>query len=333
MDFKDVLPVVSGKICMVTGGGGSIGSELIRCLSQLTPKKIVIVDIYENGAYDISREIGDLVEVEIASVRDYDKMNFIMSQYRPNIIFHAAAHKHVPFMENNPEEAVKNNIIGTEIVSGLAEKYHADNFVLISTDKAVEPVSIMGASKRCCEMFVYERSLFSEYTKFSTVRFGNVMKSNGSVIPLFERQVKTGIVTVTHPEVARFFMTAQQAVELVLKSLAITEGGEIFVLDMGEEVKILDIAEKVIRDAKKEPYKDVKIEFTRLRQGDKLHEKLFYDFEKPEKTKYDKIMRVSGGSIKGLRTALSTLYDMAAKIDREGMRDLIMKITSEGVQK
>lgn len=329
MDYKDVLPIVCGKVCMVTGGGGSIGSELVRELAQLKPNKIVIVDIYENGAYDVKCEIGDLVTVEIASVRDYDKMNYIMSQYRPNIVFHAAAHKHVPFMENNPEEAVKNNIIGTEIAAGLADKYNADNFVLISSDKAVEAISVMGASKRCCEMFVYEMSQISKHTKFSTVRFGNVEHSNGSVIPLFKKQLKTGTITVTHPEVSRYFMSVEQAVSLVLKSLAITSGGEIFVLDMGEDVRLLNVAENIIRKAGKEPYSDVKIEFTGLRQGDKLHEKLFFSFENAKMTKYDKIMRVNGTSIKGLRSALSILYDMARKNDRSGIHDMILKIANE----
>ena len=182
MDLKDVQPYIEDKVCMVTGGGGSIGSEIVRSLSKLNAEKIVIVDIYENGAYSVKCEVGDKVAVEIASVRDYEKMDCIMNKYRPDIVFHAAAHKHVPFMELSPEEAVKNNVKGTETVADLAEKYNADNFVLISTDKAVEPISVMGASKRCCEMYVYEKSLKSKHTKFSTVRFGNVLNSNGSVI-------------------------------------------------------------------------------------------------------------------------------------------------------
>lgn len=331
MNFNDILPFVSGKVCMVTGGGGSIGSELVRQLAKLEPTKIVIVDIYENGAYDISREAGDIAAVEIASVRDYDKMNYLMSQYCPNIIFHAAAHKHVPFMEHNPEEAVKNNITGTEIMADLAEKYGVDNFVLISTDKAVEPISVMGASKRCCEMLVYEKSKSAEHTRFTTVRFGNVIGSNGSVIPLFKKQLKSGVLTVTDGEVTRYFMTIKDAAELALKSLTISEGGEIFVPDMGESVKILDIAEKVILDAGKEPYKDVKIEFTGLRQGDKLHEKLFYDFEQCRKTKYDNILRTDGSSVKGLMAKLGKLYSMAADVDREGIKKHILKITNSGI--
>lgn len=328
MDFSDAVPFVSGKVCMVTGGGGSIGSELARQLARLGAAQIVIADIYENGAYDVKCEVGDIVTVEIASVRDYNRMNNIMLQYKPDIIFHAAAHKHVPFMEQNPEEAVKNNIRGTEIMTLLAEKYSADSFVLISTDKAVEPVSIMGASKRICEMLVYEESKHSAHTKFTAVRFGNVIDSNGSVIPLFKKQIKSGVVTVTDKDVTRYFMTIPQAVELILKSLAISKGGELFVLDMGESVKILNIAEKLIRNAGKEPYKDVEIKFTGLRRGDKLHEKLFYDFEKRERTKYDKIMRTDGSSINSLTSVIGRLYDMAADADCEGIRKLMMEATN-----
>lgn len=324
-----VFPFIRGKVCMVTGGGGSIGSELVRQLARIGAEKIVIIDIYENGAYDVKCEVGDAVTVEIASVRDYDKMDYIMSQYKPDVIFHAAAHKHVPFMERNPEEAVKNNIRGSEIMAELAEKYGADNFVLISTDKAVEPISVMGASKRICEMIVYEMSQRAKHTKFTTVRFGNVIGSNGSVIPLFKKQIERGTVTVTDKEVTRYFMTISQAVELVLNSLAISNGGELFVLDMGDSVKILDVAEKLIRDIGKEPYKDIKIEFTGLRQGDKLHEKLFYDFEKPQKTQCDKILHVNGSAIAGLSAEIEKLYRMAAENDRGGVTELMMKITDK----
>lgn len=324
-----VFPFIRGKVCMVTGGGGSIGSELVRQLARIGAEKIIIIDIYENGAYDVKCEVGDAVTVEIASVRDYDKMDYIMSQYKPDVIFHAAAHKHVPFMERNPEEAVKNNIRGSEIMAELAEKYGADNFVLISTDKAVEPISVMGASKRICEMLVYEMSQRAKHTKFTAVRFGNVIGSNGSVIPLFKKQIERGTVTVTDKEVTRYFMTIEQAVELVLNSLAISNGGELFVLDMGDSVKILDVAEKLIRDIGKEPYKDIKIEFTGLRQGDKLHEKLFYDFELPQKTQCDKILRVNGSAIAGLTSEIKKLYRMAAENDRGGVTELMMKITDK----
>ena len=322
-----LFPLIRGKVCLVTGGGGSIGSELVRQLSALGTEKIIIADINENGAYEISREVGDNACVEIASVRDYKKMDYIMSQYRPNIVFHTAAHKHVPFMEENPEEAVKNNIRGTEIMTELASMYEADNFVLISTDKAVEPVSIMGASKRICEMLVYEKSLLSSHTRFAAVRFGNVINSNGSVIPLFKRQIENGVVTVTHKDVTRYFMTIPQAAYLVLCSLAQEGNGGIFVLDMGESVKILDIAEELIREAGMEPYKDVKIEFTGLRKGDKLREKLFYDNEIPVETSNEKIMRVDGSSIDNLAESVEKLYQMADVNDKDGIRHLIMEIT------
>ena len=328
MDLKDVQPYIEGKICMVTGGGGSIGSEIVRSLSKLNAEKIVIVDIYENGAYSVKCEVGDKVAVEIASVRDYEKMDCIMNKYRPDIVFHAAAHKHVPFMELSPEEAVKNNVKGTETVADLAEKYNADNFVLISTDKAVEPRSVMGASKGCCEMYVYKKSLKSKHTKFSAVRVGNVLNSNGSVIPLFKKQIENGVVTVTDKDVTRFFMTIPQAVELVLMSMTIANGGEIFVFDMGGAVRILDVAEKVIKDSGKVPYKDVKIEFTGLRKGDKLHEKLFFDFEQPKKTRYKKILRVNGSSIENFAEMLDKLYEKAYKNDSDGVREIIMKMTN-----
>lgn len=322
---------LTGKTCLVTGGGGSIGTEIVREASK-TAEKIVIADIYENGAYDIQCEIGDKVIVEIASVRDTAKMDRLFSAYRPEIVIHAAAHKHVPFMETSPEEAVKNNITGTQIVSSLAEKYGAENFVLISTDKAVEPISIMGASKRVCEMLVYDMSQKSARTKFTAVRFGNVLGSNGSVIPLFRRQVKTGVLTVTHPDVTRYFMTTQAAARLVMQSLKIARGGEVFVLDMGGSVRILDVAKQVIAEEGLSE-EDVKIEFTGLRKGDKLQEKLFYDFEKAESTEYDKIMRVSGSSVPYLYAEIASLQEMARGHDRDGIRDLILKLANSVVGK
>lgn len=318
--------IAAGKTCLVTGGGGSIGSELVRHLHDLGAGTIVIADINENGAYDIKCEVGDTVRVEIASVRDLDRMERIFDEYRPSLVFHAAAHKHVPFMEVNPEEAVKNNIRGTEITAGLAERYGASHFVLISTDKAVEPISVMGASKRICEMLIYEKSLTAAGTKFFTVRFGNVINSNGSVIPLFKKQLKSGVLTVTDPEVTRYFMSIPEAVTLIINALTIAEGGEIFVADMGDGKSILKIAEQVIRESGREPYKDVKIEFTGLRQGDKLSEKLFYDFEHAEKTKLDKLFKVQGSSIKGLPELIDELYCLAKNADRDGIRKMIFNI-------
>ena len=322
----DSLTPIRGKVCMVTGGGGSIGSELVRQLDKSGAEKIIIVDIYENGAYYVLNET-ERAEVEIASVRDYAKMDYIMSAYRPSVVFHAAAHKHVPFMERNPEEAVKNNIRGTEIMAELSEKYGADSFVFISTDKAVEPVSVMGASKRVSEMMLYDRALRSEHTAFITVRFGNVIGSEGSVIPLFKKQIERGEVTVTDRAASRYFMTVPQAVSLVMLSLTAAKNGDVAVFDMGESKNILSIAEELCREAGKEPYKDVKIKFIGLRKGDKLSEKLFYDFENPERTDHDKIMRVAGSSVKNLEAAVGMLYEMARVNDREGIVKLIFEIT------
>lgn len=318
-----MLNAVKDKICMVTGGGGSIGSEIVRALSRLNAKKIIAVDISENGLFDLLSGINGIT-AEIASIRDKDKMEQLFSVYRPDIIFHAAAHKHVPFMELCPEEAVKNNIRGTQIIMDLAEKYGAEKFVLISTDKAVEPINIMGASKRICEMMMYERSKTSK-TVFSTVRFGNVIGSNGSVVPLFKKQIEKGIVTVTDKDATRYFMTIPQAARLAVSSLEIMKGGEVFVFDMGKPIKILGIAEKLIKDSGKE----IIIEFTGLRKGDKLHEKLFYDFEKPQESGIDKILRAQGSSIKGLNVHIKKLCKLAAKCDRDGIYNLMMKITGK----
>lgn len=295
-DSKDVKEFISGKICMVTGGGGSIGSELVRQIINYNPKQIIIVDIYENNAYEIQQELYmdygkdiNLVTL-IASVRDYDKMNLIFKTYRPNIVFHAAAHKHVPLMETVPEEAVKNNIFGTFNVATLAEYYTVEKFVMISTDKAVNPTNVMGATKRCCEMIIQYMAQNYTNTDFITTRFGNVLGSNGSVIPLFKRQIETGKpVTVTHPDIIRYFMTIPEAVSLVLQAGSMAQGGEIFVLDMGAPVKIVTLAENLIRLYGKVPYKDVEIKFTGLRPGEKLYEELLMDEEGLKSTANKKI--------------------------------------------
>lgn len=293
---KEIENLVRGKICMVTGGGGSIGSELVRQIAKYEPKQIIIVDIYENNAYDIQQELVleygtklNLVTI-ISSVRDYDKMDKIFRDYRPQLVFHAAAHKHVPLMETVPEEAVKNNIFGTFNVATLAEFYKVDKFVMISTDKAVNPTNVMGATKRACEMIIQYKAQTSRHTDFVTTRFGNVLGSNGSVIPLFRRQIENGAdVTVTHPDIIRYFMTIPEAVSLVLEAGAMAKGGEIFVLDMGAPVKITTLAENLIRMYGKIPYKDVKIVFTGLRPGEKLFEELLMDEEGLESTANKKI--------------------------------------------
>ncbi len=286
---------VRGKVVMITGGGGSIGSELCRQIAGYGPKLLIILDIYENNAYAIQQELlreykEDLrLEVMICSVRDSRKMDAIFARFRPQVVFHAAAHKHVPLMEDSPEEAVKNNVFGTYNAALSADKYGAERFVLISTDKAVNPTNVMGATKRLCEMIVQCMAQRSK-TVFVAVRFGNVLGSNGSVLPLFKEQIAAGgPLTVTHPDIVRFFMTIPEAVGLVLEAGAMGKGGEIFVLDMGEPVRILELAENLIKLAGFVPYTEIKIKFTGLRPGEKLYEELLMDEEGVEKTDNNKI--------------------------------------------
>lgn len=284
VNLQDIMGYVNNKIVMVTGGGGSIGSELCRQIADKGPKQLIIVDIYENNAYDIQLELRrkypalDL-EVMIASVRDKNKIYDLFAKYQPDIVYHAAAHKHVPLMEDAPNEAVKNNVFGTLNVVKAANHYKASKFVLISTDKAVNPTNIMGATKRICEMIVQTYNKHSK-TDYVAVRFGNVLGSNGSVIPLFKKQILAGgPVTVTHPEITRYFMTIPEAVSLVLQAGAYARGGEIFVLDMGKPVKIADLAYNLIKFSGYEPNVDIKIEYTGLRPGEKLYEELLMDEE------------------------------------------------------
>lgn len=284
-----------GKTILVTGGGGSIGSELCRQIAKLNPKKLIILDIYENNAYEIQQELkmkyaSELnLSVEIATICDKKELEEIFEREKIDVVFHAAAHKHVPLMEKNIEEAVKNNVFGTLNVLELSDKYKVKKFVQISTDKAVNPTNIMGATKRICEMLVQMKSRESE-TEFVAVRFGNVLGSNGSVIPLFEEQIKKmGPVTVTHPEIIRYFMTIPEAVSLVLTAGGLAKGGEIFVLDMGAPVKIKGLAENLIRLSGFIPGEDIKIEYTGLRPGEKLYEELLMDEEGIQKTENKKI--------------------------------------------
>ena len=287
--------LTKGKVVLVTGGGGSIGSELCRQIASCEPQQLIILDIYENSAYSIQQELrrtyGDKLNLEvcIASVRDSKKIDALFQRYHPNVVFHAAAHKHVPLMEDAPEEAVKNNVFGTYNVALCAEKYGAERFVLISTDKAVNPTNVMGATKRLCEMIVQALAQKSK-TKFVAVRFGNVLGSNGSVLPLFKEQIASGgPLTVTHPDIVRYFMTIPEAVRLVLEAGAMGDGGDIFVLDMGNPVKILDLAENLIKLSGFIPYKDIEIKFTGLRPGEKLYEELLMDEEGLRKTDNKKI--------------------------------------------
>jgi FlaA1/EpsC-like NDP-sugar epimerase len=284
VDLDSIMGYVKDKVIMVTGGGGSIGSELCRQIAIQGPKQLIIIDIYENNAYDIQQELKkhfpDLnLVVLIASVRNSTRINHIFKTYRPQIVYHAAAHKHVPLMEDSPNEAIKNNVLGTWKTVQAADLYGTEKFVLISTDKAVNPTNIMGASKRICEMIVQTYNNRSN-TEFVAVRFGNVLGSNGSVIPLFKKQIAAGgPVTVTHPDIIRYFMTIPEAVSLVLQAGAYANGGEIFVLDMGEPVRILDLAENLIRLSGYKTNEDIMIEFTGLRPGEKLYEELLMEEE------------------------------------------------------
>lgn len=284
----------AGKTVLVTGGGGSIGSELCRQIAALQPKKLVILDIYENNAYDVQQELirkyGDKLNLEviIASVRDVERLEHIFRDLRPEIVFHAAAHKHVPLMEHSGVEALKNNVLGTYNVAEMSEKYGVEKFLLISTDKAVNPTNVMGASKRLCEMIIQCRE--NSKTEFTAVRFGNVLGSNGSVIPLFKRQIEAGgPVTLTDKRIIRYFMTIPEAVQLVMVTCAMAHNGELFVLDMGKPVKILDLAENMIRLSGFTPYKDIDIVEIGLRPGEKLYEELLMKTEELDKTSNDMI--------------------------------------------
>lgn len=287
---ENISSFITGKTILVTGGGGSIGSELSRQLSKYNPKKLINVDVNENTLYLLELEIKrahkgiDLVS-EICSIRDREKLDYVFSKYRPDIVFHAAAHKHVPLMEHSPEEAIKNNIFGTRNLVDVADKYKVDRFVMISTDKAVNPTNIMGASKRACELIVEKKNEESS-TKFMAVRFGNVLGSNGSVIPIFRKLLEEGRnLTVTHKDMTRYFMTIPEAAQLVIEAGTLGKGGEVFILDMGEPVKIMDLAKNMIRFSNSK----VGIDIVGLRPGEKLYEELLYDVNSAVKTDNKKI--------------------------------------------
>ena len=294
LDNKNISILIKDKNVLVTGGGGSIGSELCRQIMKYNPGKLIIFDIYENNLYDIELELKSKypkqkIEAIVGSVRDKKRLEDVFTEYKPSLVFHAAAHKHVPLMENNPLEAIKNNIFGTYNVVNCADKYGTERFVLISTDKAVNPTNVMGASKRVCEMIVQAKNKVSK-TEYVAVRFGNVLGSNGSVIPLFKKQIANGgPVTLTHKEITRFFMTIPEAVGLILQAVTYAQGGEIFVLDMGEPVKIYDLAVSLIKLSGYEPEVDIPIQVTGLRPGEKLYEELLMAEEGLTATKHDKI--------------------------------------------
>ncbi len=332
VNLDEIMGYVSGKVVLVTGGGGSIGSELCRQVASHNPKQLIIFDIYENNAYDIQLELKekypdlDLV-VLIGSVRNTHRIETVFKKYRPDIVYHAAAHKHVPLMEDSPNEAIKNNVFGTYKTAKAADKYGTSRFVLISTDKAVNPTNIMGASKRMCEMVVQMMNARSK-TDFVAVRFGNVLGSNGSVIPLFKKQIEQGgPVTVTHPDIIRYFMTIPEAVSLVLQAGAYARGGEIFVLDMGEPMKILDLAKNLIRLSGYTPDVDIPIVFTGLRPGEKLYEELLMNEEGMQDTP-NKLIHIGKPiefDMERFEEQLEELY-VTANEDGDGIREDVMRI-------
>ena len=321
LDTSRLDEFLSGKRVLVTGGGGSIGSEICRQVAQFDPEVLVVLDIYENNAYSIQQELkrtyGDrlTLKVEIASVRDKARIDGIMEKYRPHVVFHAAAHKHVPLMEDCPSEAVKNNIFATYNLAASCEEHGVDKFVMISTDKAVNPTSFMGATKRFGEMILQSRS--SSVTKFCAVRFGNVLGSNGSVVPLFKQQIEEGgPVTVTDKRIIRYFMTIPEAAQLVLEAGAMAEPGQIFVLDMGKPVKILDLAENLIRLSGLKPYEDIDIVETGLRPGEKLYEELLIASNTLSKTDNKKIFVEQQEHISA-QTVTAAMQEMASAIKAE----------------
>ncbi len=326
--------IIQDKVVLVTGGGGSIGSEICRQVAKLSPKQLIIVDIYENNVYELQQMLRSKygtalnLQVLIASVRDKKRIHDIFAQYKPQVVYHAAAHKHVPLMEDSPEEAIKNNVYGTNNVANAAGLFKAERFVLVSTDKAVNPTSVMGASKRLAEMTVLATSKVYKGTKFGMVRFGNVLGSNGSVVPLFKHQIEfERRVTVTHPDMRRYFMTIPEAVSLVLQASAYADRGNIFVLDMGDPVKIVDLATAMIRLSGYEPNVDIPIEFVGLRPGEKLFEELYFDLETLDKTQHEKIMRLRQIEDKDvLSKEIDHLFDMFGHEYPEVKENILSKL-------
>ncbi len=330
----EICKYITGKSVLVTGGGGSIGSELCRQISKYSPAKIVIFDIYENNAYVLKNQLDKFyngfpeIHIRIGSVRDEERLKEVFEEFHPDVVFHAAAHKHVPLMEDSPKEAVKNNIFGTYNLAKLAVEYNVERFVSISTDKAVNPTNVMGATKRVTEMIIqyFERKC-NNSTKFAAVRFGNVLGSSGSVIPLFTEQIKSGgPVTVTHPEITRYFMTIPEASQLVVQAGGMASGGEIFVLDMGEPVKILSLAENLISLSGFKPYVDIDIQFTGIRPGEKLYEELVLEEEASERkmTGNNKIFVTS--PVKMDDDLFMTQLESLKKADMTQIRGLLKEI-------
>lgn len=333
LDNKGISSYLNNKVVLVTGAGGSIGSELCRQIIPFGPKKLVLFDIYENTVYDIQNELKanypDIdMEVLIGSIRDKDRLEEVFKKYNVNVVFHAAAHKHVPLMEDSPKEAIKNNVFGTLNLVKIAHEYKIDRLVLISTDKAVNPTNIMGATKRLCEMIIQSYNTISD-TEFVAVRFGNVLGSNGSVIPLFKRQIQNGgPVTVTHKNITRYFMLIPEAAQLVLQAGCFAKGGEIFVLDMGKPVKIYDLAIDLIKLSGLEPNRDIKIKITGLRPGEKLYEELLMSEEGLKSTGHNKIYigKPTFESIDNLNKKLEELKDLLKENDDKLIREKMKQI-------
>lgn len=333
LDNTEIIDYIRNKRVLVTGGGGSIGSELCRQIMKFKPKQLIVLDIYENNAYDLQMELNrkyplNKPEVVIASIRDMDRLEDIFGKYEPHIVFHAAAHKHVPLMEDSPGEAIKNNVFGTLNLTRCASKYDTKKFVMISTDKAVNPTNVMGATKRICEMIV-QTAQHSSKTEFVCVRFGNVLGSNGSVIPLFKKQIEAGgPVTVTDRRITRFFMTIPEAAQLVLQAASYAKGGEIFVLDMGKPVKIYDLAKNLIRLSGFRPGVDIDIVEVGLRPGEKLYEELLMDEEGLTNTSHNKIFIGKPIDVdrEQLVAMLSKLETVVESDDNELIKDTIAKV-------
>ncbi|MDR2457198.1 MAG: polysaccharide biosynthesis protein [Clostridiales Family XIII bacterium] len=320
INIREVSSYLEGKIILVTGGGGSIGSQIAREVIKFRPRKLILLDVYENNIYSLQTSLREKYPdieliIMIDSIVDRERMDEIFNEYNPHIVFHAAAHKHVPLMETNPKDALKNNVLGTKNLIDMADRYRVEKFIMISTDKAVYPTSVMGATKRLAEIITFEKNKTS-VTAFSIVRFGNVLGSNGSVIPIFQKQIEDGgPLTVTDPDIKRYFMTIPEASLLVLQAGAMTEGGEIFILNMGKQIKIIDLAESVIKLSGLEPYKDIDIKITGLRQGEKMEETLIYNYEETINSIHDKIMKTDNTKvIENLERALAGRGDTFTKV-------------------
>ncbi len=333
IDTKDVSDFIQDKVVLVTGAGGTIGSELTKQIIQFNPKLLVLWDYNENDTYFLKLELEDKypyikTQILIGDVKDVGLLKYAFTKFRPQIVFHSAAHKHVPLMEDNPVSAVKNNILATRNLIYAAEHYGVESFVMISTDKAVNPTSVMGASKRIAEMVIQSKAKDSK-TKFIAVRFGNVIGSSGSVVPIFKQQIERGgPLTVTHPDVKRFFMTASEAAQLVLQAGAIGKGGEIFILDMGEQMRILDLARNLVTLSGLDPDKDIEIRFTGLRAGEKLYEETLLDIEHDKATKHDKIYMTQAADFprRELHKDIKDLERLANVMDEKGIIKKIKKL-------